>query len=40
VSISVIHVGTDRGAIVFADDLGHCTDVQQVGVVSVYMQYN
>jgi len=22
--------GTDRGAIVFADDLGHCTDVQQL----------
>ena len=22
--------GTDRGAVVFADDLGHCTDVQQL----------
>lgn len=23
-------IGTDRGGIVFADDLGHCTDVQQL----------
>ena len=22
--------GTDRGAVVYADDLGHCTDVQQL----------
>ena len=22
--------GTDRGALIYADDLGHCTDVQQL----------
>ena len=31
--------GTDRGAVVFADDLGHCTDVQQLSAPIDTMLY-